>query len=74
MDIPCPRCGEPFDFFEIQQEFTEEERRRFYSGEGCPCCYGKPMKTTDEKKMDMLWALLEVSDDDEMILDLLLDL
>jgi hypothetical protein len=23
---------------------TDDERRRFWSGEGCPSCYGKPIE------------------------------
>lgn len=39
-DIVCPRCGEPWEFFEIQEDFTKEERSAFKSGNGCPSCIG----------------------------------
>lgn len=42
MDLLCQRCGEPWDFFYITDEMTEEERRDFHAGRGCPCCRNKP--------------------------------
>ncbi len=45
MDLYCKRCGEPYDFDHIQHEITATERRRFWDGEGCPSCYGKPVET-----------------------------
>ncbi len=42
MDVYCKRCGEPFELYGINFDFTPEERNHFWSGEGCPCCYGKP--------------------------------
>ena len=44
MDLYCKRCGEPFDFFLVQEEMQATERRRFYDGKGCPACYGKEVK------------------------------
>jgi hypothetical protein len=42
MDVYCKRCGEPYELLGITDDFTDEERVRFWAGEGCPCCYGKP--------------------------------
>ena len=44
MDLYCPRCGEPWELYYVQQEMTPEERSRFRSGEGCPSCYGKTIE------------------------------
>ena len=42
MDVYCKRCGEPWDIDEVEHgDFDDEERRRFWAGEGCPSCYGK---------------------------------
>jgi len=41
VDLLCQRCGEPWDFFYITDEMTEEERRDFHAGRGCPCCCKK---------------------------------
>ena len=38
MDLYCRRCGEPFELLGITDDFTDEEKKRFWSGEGCPCC------------------------------------
>ncbi len=45
MDVYCKRCGEPFDLYGVNNDdLTEEERKRFWAGQGCPCCYGKPVE------------------------------
>ena len=42
MDIYCKRCGEPWGLYGVEHgDMTDEERRRFWRGEGCPSCYGK---------------------------------
>jgi len=41
MDLYCRRCGEPFELKGITNDFTDEEKKRFWSGEGCPCCFGQ---------------------------------
>ena len=42
MDLLCQRCGEPYEIFYITDEMTEEERRDFHAGTGCPSCCNKP--------------------------------
>ena len=42
MDLLCQRCGEPYEIFYLTDEMTEEERRDFHAGKGCPCCCTKP--------------------------------
>ena len=44
MDLYCKRCGEPYDFFHVQDEMQATEGRRFYDGDGCPACYEKEIK------------------------------
>ena len=45
MDIYCKRCGEPWDLYGVQHgDMTTTERDRFWAGEGCPSCYGKPVE------------------------------
>ena len=41
MDLLCERCGEPWDRLSLTDDMTATERRRFFGGEGCPCCYGR---------------------------------
>lgn len=43
MDLYCPRCGEPYDSYEVRHEFEPDERKAFFAGDGCPCCIGKPV-------------------------------
>lgn len=44
MDVYCKRCGEPWDLYGVEHgDMTDDERRRFWAGEGCPRCYGKPV-------------------------------
>lgn len=40
-DVYCNICGEPWDYYEVQHEFTKKERFLFKSGQGCPDCKGK---------------------------------
>jgi len=42
MDLLCQRCGEPYEIFYITDEMTEEERKDFHAGRGCPCCRQTP--------------------------------
>jgi len=50
-DIQCTKCGEPWEFYYVQHEFTEEERRKFYDYRGCPSCnWGKDVE--EEKSME----------------------
>ncbi|KKM98458.1 hypothetical protein LCGC14_1157640 [marine sediment metagenome] len=46
MDVYCKRCGEPYDLYHVQQDMEATERRRFWDGEGCSSCYGKPVERT----------------------------
>jgi len=39
-DIYCKVCGEPWDSFEVRDSFSEEEKKQFFGGKGCPCCHG----------------------------------
>ena len=43
-DLLCQRCGEPWDLYYVTHEMTDEERKDFHAGKGCPCC----CKTPDE--------------------------
>lgn len=45
MDVYCKRCGEPWALDSVEHgDMTATERRRFWDGEGCPSCYGKPVE------------------------------
>jgi hypothetical protein len=48
MDIYCHVCGEPYDQFEVTDNFTYRERQDFHAGRGCPAC--KWGKLKPEKK------------------------
>ncbi len=38
-DIYCAICGEPWDAYGVYHgDMDEDERSRFLSGAGCPCC------------------------------------
>ncbi len=63
MDLYCQRCGEPWDIYYVANEMTPEEKGRFDRGEGCPCCFGKPV---DKKpfRAELAGALSSVLGDD----------
>ena len=64
MDVYCKRCGEPWDVYGVDHgDMTEDERRRFWSGEGCPSCYGKPVKNRPFRA-ELTTALHEALGDD----------
>jgi hypothetical protein len=42
MDLYCQRCGEPYDFFHVQDEMDPVTQGRFRRGEGCPSCESTP--------------------------------
>ena len=71
----CKICGEPFDRYAVQHDFTPSERSLFKKGKGCPCCkgkvpeHGKPdifevirshVDNTEEDPLEALIDLLEV--------------
>lgn len=38
-DLICNICGEPWDSWGVSHgDMEKREKRRFYSGKGCPCC------------------------------------
>jgi len=38
-DVHCAKCGEPWDAYGVRHgDMTPEEAKRFWAGEGCPCC------------------------------------
>ncbi len=64
MDVYCKRCGEPWDVYGVQHgDLTDEERQRFWKGEGCPACYGKPVEKRPFRA-EATAALHEVLGDD----------
>ena len=64
MDVYCKRCGEPFELCGITDDFTDEEKKRFWKGEGCPCCYGKPAPEKRPFRCELQDALESVLGDD----------
>lgn len=45
MDVYCQRCGEPWDLYGVDHgDMTDEDRRLFWAGQGCPSCFGKPVE------------------------------
>ncbi len=44
MDLYCPRCGEPWEYYYVQHEMTPEERNSFHAGTGCPSCSSKEIE------------------------------
>lgn len=45
MDTYCKRCGEPWDLYGVEHgDMTETEKERFWRGDDCPSCYGKPVE------------------------------
>lgn len=41
-DVICGVCGEPWDVWSVKEDFSEEEKKKFFKGEGCPACKGIP--------------------------------
>jgi len=41
-----------------------EEKKHFWKGEGCPCCYGKPLRRNGPFRCDLQDALESVLGDD----------
>jgi len=64
MDIYCKRCGEPFELLGITDDFTPDERNHFWVGEGCPCCYGKPVPETRPLRCEVQSVLEDLLGDD----------
>ena len=64
MDVYCKRCGEPWDLYGVQHgDMTEEERDRFWKGEGCPSCFGKTIEKRPFRS-ELTAAFHEVLGDD----------
>ncbi len=64
MDVYCKRCGEPFELLGITDDFTDEEKERFWAGEGCPCCVGKPAPKKRPFRADLQEELEGILGDD----------
>jgi len=52
MDILCTRCGEPWDLCSLNEDMDPHEKGRLLRGEGCPCCYGKPLEGDTKMRAD----------------------
>ena len=64
MDVYCIRCGEPYELLGITDDFTDEEKKRFWAGKGCPCCYGKPAPDKRPFRAELQEALEGILGDD----------
>ena len=65
MDVYCKRCGEPFDLYGVNNDdMTPIERSRFWSGEGCPCCIGRPAPEKRPFRSELQEALEDILGDD----------
>ena len=64
MDVYCKRCGEPYELLGITDDFTDEEKRRFWASEGCPCCVGKPAPEKKPFRCELQEALEGILGDD----------
>lgn len=54
-DLYCQKCGEPWEFFYVEQEMPPRERGKFHHGDGCPACeWGK--KAPEHKPQRALFA------------------
>ena len=47
MDLECIRCGEPWDIYEVNHEFSVIEKTKFVAGQGCPCCDGREIEVDE---------------------------
>jgi len=64
MDVYCTRCGEPFELLGITDDFTDEEKKRFWAGQSCPCCFGKPAPEKRPFRAEVQKALQDILGDD----------
>ena len=75
MDLYCQRCGEPFDFWHVQQEMDDEIEDfgkdgkkpsvRFKDGEGCPCCnWGKAAPKEQSFRSEAMGVMFDMLGDD----------
>jgi len=62
-DLYCKRCGEPWEFYYVQHEMTEEERSDFHKGVCCPSCKGKEVNKRP-LRAEIASALHDVLGDD----------
>ena len=70
-DIHCNICGEPWDTYEVEHTdtFTEQERRLFFDGKGCPHCkFPKRSERKVQLCSDFLESLLDNTDDPDLFL------
>ncbi len=67
MDLYCQVCGEPWDFFSLTDDMSENEAQNFKSGNGCPCCKGvkpKNMSKRDRNVTQISKMMFDVLGDD----------
>lgn len=72
MDNNCAFCGEPWEFWSIEEFSLEEDggtKKDFWNGKGCPCCHwGKDTEKKLEQSDDraaMFRAMSDILGDDE---------
>ncbi len=64
MDVYCKRCGEPWELLGITDEFTDQAKKDFWAGKGCPCCIGQPAPEKKPFRCELQAALQDILGDD----------
>ncbi len=66
-DVKCSVCGEPWEYYAVQHEFSEAERKKLLNGKGCPCCKGEVPEhrenmTDAERRLERLTSIDTATD------------
>jgi len=74
VDVYCKNCGEPWDVLSLDEDFTEEERKMFFKGKGCPACKGIPTMYCEKCKQTFKgWMQRRLIEEygDKVVIDLI---
>lgn len=65
-DVYCRKCGEPWGFLEVADNFGFGRRKDFYDGKGCPSCeWGAKAPDKAPFRSQVMGLLREMLGDDE---------
>jgi type II secretory ATPase GspE/PulE/Tfp pilus assembly ATPase PilB-like protein len=62
-DVVCGECGEPWEYYYLTHELTEDEKEDVLRGNGCQACsWGSSDRATGEYQLERVQSIQQNTD------------
>lgn len=62
-DVTCGQCGEPWEYYYLTHEMSEDEKEGVLRGNGCPACsWGSSDRATGEYQLERVQSIQQNTD------------